>query len=273
MSPARPLEVVVAATTEDTPEDDAERFYGSTLAVRPSAGTRLAVNFVSTIDGVVALGADAADVTVSGGSVEDRTLMALLRSEADVIVVGAGTLRSLPRHRWTPGFVSPDDAALWRQHRTRVRGDASPAPLIVVSANAAVPPRHPAIATPDGDVVVLTRLGAEVSGLPAHVRIVQMEGSGTLQGLAVRSWIEENLSPRFILCEGGPHLFGSLLADGSVDELFLTVAPRIAGRRNDSRSALVQGWAAPPRELTEMTLLSARRAADTLFLRYRVDTV
>jgi riboflavin biosynthesis pyrimidine reductase len=78
-----------------------------------------------------------------------------------------------------------------------------------------------------------------------------------------------------VLCEGGPHLFGDLLAAGLVDELFLTVAPQVIGRSEAApRLALVEGttlaggrggggrWA---------RLAAIRRAGDDLFLRYGFD--
>ena len=72
---------------------------------------------------------------------------------------------------------------------------------------------------------------------------------------------------RRILCEGGPGLFGELLAAGLVDELFLTVSPRLFGHwTGDRRKALVE-----ERDLAglPLALLSVRRNGEHLFLRYR----
>jgi len=72
---------------------------------------------------------------------------------------------------------------------------------------------------------------------------------------------------RRILCEGGPGLFAELLAAGLVDELFLTVSPRLFGRwTGDGRKALAEA-----RDLggTPLALLSVRRNGGHLFLRYR----
>jgi len=65
-------------------------------------------NFVSSIDGVVTLGANpSAGSVISGKSAADRFVMGLLRACADAVVLGAGTLRATPGHLWTPAHVYP----------------------------------------------------------------------------------------------------------------------------------------------------------------------
>jgi len=267
----QPLEVLVAATDARPPEDPAERFYGSSVELRGMAGSRLLANFVTTIDGVVSLGGDDSGVTVSGGSAEDRAVMALLRSEADVVLLGAGTLRSMPRHRWTPAHLEPDSAELWRAHRRRVGAPGSGATLIVVSAHGEIPLDHPAISHPDGDVVILTTNAGAPRAEASGARVVVLSDAPWLRGASIRQWIDDTLAPSVILCEGGPRLLGSLFEDGVADELFLTIAPRIAGRVDDSRNPLVLGWAAPASLMPRATLQSLRRAGDLLFARYRIN--
>ena len=73
-----------------------------------------------------------------------------------------------------------------------------------------------------------------------------------------------------LLCEGGPTLLGELARAGLVDELFLTVAPQLAGRDDAHRRlGLVEGFAATPEEAPKLELHSLRRAREHLFLRYR----
>ena len=51
-------------------------------------------NFVSSIDGVAAIGGvEMSSAAISGGASADRFMMALLRAVADAVVVGAGTVR------------------------------------------------------------------------------------------------------------------------------------------------------------------------------------
>src|SRR6185503_9164112 len=73
-----------------------------------------------------------------------------------------------------------------------------------------------------------------------------------------------------VLSEAGPTLFGSLLADGLVDELFLTLSPVLAGRLGaGSRLGLVEGVELLPQAHLAPRLVSVRRADRHLFLRYR----
>ena len=74
---------------------------------------------------------------------------------------------------------------------------------------------------------------------------------------------------RSILTEGGPHLFGQLLAAGLVEQLFLTLAPALAGRQRDSTQiGLVEGTSLLPGIDVRGRLLSVRRSGSHLFLRY-----
>ncbi|HTY59728.1 MAG TPA: hypothetical protein VMF59_12975, partial [Bacteroidota bacterium] len=66
-------------------------------------------NFVSTLDGVVALGIPgvADGDAISGANDHDSMVMGLLRAASDAVIVGAGTVRQSPLHIWTPKFVFP----------------------------------------------------------------------------------------------------------------------------------------------------------------------
>ena len=76
---------------------------------------------------------------------------------------------------------------------------------------------------------------------------------------------------RLVLCEGGPHLFGQLLDARLVDELFLTMAPQIAGRSDAApRLSLVEGTAFDVPKARWGQITDLRRAADHLFTRYRL---
>src|SRR5512144_3262712 len=76
-------------------------------------------NFVTTMDGVASLSAHglAGGGPISGSNPHDRMVMGLLRSVADAVIVGAGTLRSVPNHLWTAEYIYPPLSDLYRQLR------------------------------------------------------------------------------------------------------------------------------------------------------------
>ena len=78
---------------------------------------------------------------------------------------------------------------------------------------------------------------------------------------------------RSICSEAGPHVFGSLVAAGLVDELFLTVSPLLAGRSDlGQRLGLVEATELLPERRDPVRLLSVRRDGAHLFLRYGLSS-
>src|SRR5215470_14631091 len=93
------------------------RIYGSFRL--PGSGHRphVLTNAVTTLDGVVSLDVDghASGGDISGRNGHDRLVMGLLRAVADVIVVGAGTLRVDRETVWTAEEIFPDLAEEFRE--------------------------------------------------------------------------------------------------------------------------------------------------------------
>ena len=265
----------VALDEEGPPPDDPLlRLYGGPLRVR--LGTpRLVANFVATADGVTAFGEGRGEgaMAVSLHSPADRFLMALLRCAADCVLIGAATLRDDPHHQWTPSTPIPDLAEELTAHRRRLTGAGGPPPLAVVSGSGALPAAHPAVRQPEGDVLVITTEegAARLPVMHPRVRVAVAGKAGEIPAGAIVDAVRTHLAAVTILCEGGPLLFGQLLAGGWVDELFLTVAPQLAGRSDQApRPGVVAGTAFPPDEAARLGLRSLRRSGDHLFLRYAV---
>ena len=255
------------------PDEPLLRVYGGPLGVRRD-GPRLVANFVATADGVTAFGDAGGEgaMAVSLHSPADRLVMALLRCAADCVLIGAGTLRDDPHHQWTPRTPLPELADELDAHRLRLTGSSSPPPLAVVSGSGALPAAHPALSRPETDVLVITTT-AGVPRLPTlhpGVRVMVAGQSGEIPPHAILEAVRTHLSAATILCEGGPRLFGQLLAGGWVDELFLTVSPQLAGRSVETRPGLVSGVAFRPGQAPQLTLRSLRRSGDHLFVRYGV---
>lgn len=75
---------------------------------------------------------------------------------------------------------------------------------------------------------------------------------------------------RNVLVEGGPTLLGSFLKENLIDEVFLTIAPKIFGSKNDATLTLVEGIFFPPEKIKKLHLLSIKQVKSELFLRYRI---
>jgi riboflavin biosynthesis pyrimidine reductase len=258
------------------PDDPLLRVYGGPLRIRGD-GSRLVANFVATADGVTAFGEARGEgaMAVSLHSGADRFVMALLRCAADCVLIGSGTLRDDPHHQWTPTTPLPELADELAAHRLRLTGSGGPPPLAVVTAGGVLPATHPALSRPETDVLIITTASGQSRLPPLHPRVgvaVAAE-SGVIPAPTVVETVRTRLGAGTVLCEGGPRLFGRLLAAGLVDELFLTVSPQLAGRAAETRPGLVAGSAFAPGEAPRLRLRSLRRSGDHLFVRYAVAAV
>jgi riboflavin biosynthesis pyrimidine reductase len=258
------------------PADLAARFGARLeIPVRTEPPT-IAVNFVSTLDGVVAF--DRAGATggreISGGFEPDRFVMGLMRATADAVLVGAGTVRASRTHAWTPARVHPASAAAFAGWR-RDLGLTSAAPTtVVVSASGDLERGQLDLTDPDVSFVVATTAnGARQlrSRWPSdRVEVVPIADGRRLPIDAVLGLLRER-GYGLVLSEGGPTLFAELLAARAVDELFLTVAPQLAGRfSGNDRLSLVEGVSFVPGLAPWATLRSVMRSDDHLFLRYNL---
>jgi riboflavin biosynthesis pyrimidine reductase len=246
--------------------------YGGDLSIGLRADRpTLVTNFVSTLDGVISYNTSESDGggEISGHFEPDRFVMGLLRALADVVLVGAGTVRAAPDGAWTPDSIHPTSSAAYAALRRRLSLRPNPITALV-TASGAVDLRHPGIADPAIEVVVITTDQGEAAlrqqVVPRHIEIRstgnRVEPRDLLQALALDG-------AELVLCEGGPHLLGQLLEARVVDEMFLTIAPQLAGRSASTpRVSLVEGTAFTVAEAPWTRLADLRRAGDHLFARY-----
>jgi riboflavin biosynthesis pyrimidine reductase len=267
--PLRPLETLYEASRLprfDLPEGLAEAYGGPLGFSEP----RLYANFVSSLDGVVALpGEIQSNRMISGHSEADRFVMGLLRSYADAVLVGAGTMHGSPRTAWTAEHAYPPAAPHFGELRRSRRRPPRPT-LAVLSGSGSLDPRHPALE--EGALVLTSDRGAtRLRGrLPGAATVLPIGAEPSIDPAAVVAALRER-GHELILSEGGPIAFGSLVAAGLVDELFLTISPLLAGRSaGRSRPALVENAELLPATTIECELLTLRRAGSQLFLRYRL---
>ncbi|TMA17028.1 MAG: hypothetical protein E6J85_17555 [Deltaproteobacteria bacterium] len=187
--------------------------YGGDLGFqRP----RVFANFVSSVDGVVALAERAeSGGIISGHDDGDRFVMGLLRACADGVLVGAGTFRKAGPHLWYPERIFPEAAPAWGELRANLGLSEHPR-LVLLSASGDVDPGHPALR--DGAIVMVSPRGEpRLRGrLPpgARLLVVDQDPISFAKVLAVAR--AEGL--QLLLTEGGPTLVGRLLAEDLLDE-------------------------------------------------------
>lgn len=244
--------------------------YGGPFRV-PERSPWVFANFVSTIDGVVSYDARGIEsaAQVSGGYAGDRFVLALLRAVADAIIVGAGTLRKERGSVWTPEAVFPEAGVEFQGLRTALGRPRQPL-TVIVSASGDVDLSLPAFHSDVPVVIATTNRGAgRLASPPPGVTVRAIASNGPLAGRALVRLAVEMSGGRRILTEGGPRLLGQLVAEGVVDEMFLTFAPRLAGRSGDLRRlALIEGVAFRPDNAPRTRLIGVKAADDYLFTRF-----
>jgi riboflavin biosynthesis pyrimidine reductase len=195
----------------------------------------LRANMVASADGAASL--DGASSGLS--SAADRHVFALLRTLADVIVVGASTVRTeryapVRRHEFwhhlregrppTPP-IAVVSARLDLDPASRLIAAAPPYARTIVITTAEAPPKRRAELAERADVIVA---GLETVDLAAAIDALADRGL------------------RRLLTEGGPHLLSQLVAAGLLDELCLTIGPLLAG---PAANRIVAGTTSPARPL------------------------
>src|SRR5690242_20564348 len=153
---------------------DLERIYGRL----GFADRALYSNFVTSVDGVVTLGAHpSAGSVISGRNPADRFLMGLLRACADAVLLGAGTLRATPGHRWTPEHIYPDAASSFADLRKTLGRRPQPR-LVVFTISGHLDTSH--VAVIEGATVVTGEAGAKVleGRLPDSCDLIKLGDDG-----------------------------------------------------------------------------------------------
>ncbi|OOL29347.1 5-amino-6-(5-phosphoribosylamino)uracil reductase [Rhodococcus rhodochrous] len=202
--PARPLD-----------DDELRALYAYPADLR---SPWIRVNFVSSLDGAVAVEGRSGGL----GTPSDKKVFGLLRGLADVIVVGAGTARG-------ENYGGARTSAALRERRIEA-GLSEVPPVAVVTATCHLDPGCRLFTDTTVAPVVLTCETApgtrrrSLAAAGADVRVIaeqSIDGHAVRDALAAAGWTRA-------LCEGGPRLFGQLIADGVVDDLCLTLAPLLA---------------------------------------------
>ncbi len=276
MTQLSPFERLIQATTGARVPlpTEIESIYGPLALLPPIDRPRVISNFVTTLDGVVSLAMPGKEGgrAISGYNRHDRLLVATLCALADAIVIGSGTLRSSAGHIWTAESQDPDFASAFATLR-RTIGKTRPPLHVVITGRGDVDPAARMFQTGEVPALVVTTTdGAERlrnAGLPAAVSVAAAGDALPVDPRAALDRITAAGPMGLVLLEAGPRLTTSFLAARLVDELFLTVAPQLAGRDGSvERPSFVLGHLFAPDDPLWGNLIDVRRAASHLFLRY-----
>jgi riboflavin biosynthesis pyrimidine reductase len=218
--------------------------HGDPATTRPY----VVVNFVASVDG---------HTTIDGrsrklGDAGDRELFRALRERADAVLVGTGTLGTENYGRM---LIQPE-----RRERRAAAGRAPEPLLATITRGGTLPTEIPLFKEADSELVIFSPTPPGRS----DASIVHEPVTDLTQALHT---LHDRHGVRTLLCEGGPKLFGALLRERLVDELFLTLAPKLVG--GASGPAVVSG--PPPEVPVEATLKSVLERDGSLFLRYELE--
>jgi riboflavin-specific deaminase-like protein len=213
----------------------------------------LVTNFAVTVDGRATIEGRSGPI----GSDTDTEVLHLLRTQADAVMIGAGTMRT---ERY--GRIVPDPELRGMRERSEGLG---PDPLaVIVSGSLDLPWDAGLFTCGFGEVQILTSSEEPVPETATSVRVERHTSGEGVDLISAFRELRQQRGVRSVLCEGGPRLHANLIERGLVDELFVTTAPKLAGGEAPS---LLEG--APPvtRDLEPVWLCEAD---GELFARYRV---
>jgi riboflavin biosynthesis pyrimidine reductase len=231
--------------------------YGNGAAANPAAGDArgwVRANMVASADGAVTL--DGRSGGLSGPA--DRTLFTVLRSLADLVLVGAGTART---ERYRPVRATQ----IWAELRP---DRAALPPIAVVTASLDLTGCEPLLAVPEGSTqtIVITSRAAPAERKAAIASVARVIEAGTDRvdiGEALRALA--SLGYLRVLVEGGPVLLGHLIHLGLLDELCLTMSPTLAA---GSAGRIVASAGPGSPSAARLSLAHVLADDDFLFCRY-----
>jgi riboflavin-specific deaminase-like protein len=216
----------------------------------PASRPYVLANMVSSADGRTTLDGKSGGL----GNEADRELFHALREQVDAILVGTGTLRA---ERYGPFVRDPE-----RRARREAAGLAATPMGCVVTRSLRLPDDIALFEDPGSAIAVYTSADADPPAVAARLELTRLPS----EMLTMTSALEHLLAHhgvRSVLCEGGPTILGALLHEGLVDELFLSLAPRLVAGHGPG---VVEGPALPvPAELDLAWVLESD---GELFLRY-----
>ena len=237
--------------THGTPTDEDLRATYAFPA--PSSTPWVKVNFVSSLDGAATVQGKSGGL----GNADDKRIFLLGRELCDVILVGAATAIAEKYRGVTREEMAGGD-------RT-ARGLAPVPTIAIVTRNCTIQPDALVITDTEVAPLIYTAASADEGRRTAVADAgaeVVLAGDEDVDLHAVVADLGRRALNR-VNCEGGPRLFGSMIAAGLVDELCLSVSPLLTS--GDSGRIAVGDF---PEQPQRMHLRSVLQGDDLLMLRY-----
>ena len=220
------------------------------------------INMAMTADGKIAT---ANRVVSSFGSRRDHEHLLRLRATADAVMVGARTADLNPINMGT-------GPARYRRQRLR-RGLAEFNLRVIVSRSGTVNPKAEVFRRRFSPIIILTTrraTPARLKKLRAVATEVKLCGTKQIDLPRALRWLREKWGIKRLLCEGGGELNDALFRADLVNQLHLTVSPKVFGGRTAPTIAEGLGAGSLARA-TQLELESARQQGNEMFLVYRVQ--
>jgi riboflavin-specific deaminase-like protein len=198
-----------------------------------------------SIDGKIAPARKSAPFVMSRHS-EDHRRMLALRARTDAVLIGASNLRA-------------DDPDLMP---SRLR-------VVVTRAGDGIEPNAKMFGAALGGEAVVAHAAMMTEARRAQLRscatLVEL-GDAEVEVPRLLEWLARERRCEVVLCEGGGILNARLFGAGAIDELYMTVVPRILGGK--SAPTIVEGEGFEPNAIPDARLASVERVGDELFLVY-----
>jgi riboflavin biosynthesis pyrimidine reductase len=252
MSELQFIRLLPGATTTEPTED----VVSSLQQFPPAPADRpyLIANFVSSADG---------RATVQGrsgalGDDGDRAIFHALRERADAILAGTVTYATERYGR----LLGKQE----RRERRRAAGHPAEPLAVMITRTGKLPPDIPILTEPEARIAIFSPTAPELDGAKAQITVEPCDPDDPRPLTSAMHTLRTKHDVELLLCEGGPTLFGALLLEDLVDELFLTLAPKLAGGTGPPITA-----APPLPKLVPLRLAALLEHDNALYLRYRLE--
>ena len=224
----------------------------------PNERPHVAVNMAMSLDGKIST---YRREDISLGTEHDRRLMDVLRADADAVIVGSGTVR----HDGFPIRIRYSDL-----EAGRVAHGRTPHPVnVTMSRELNVPSTRPFFRNPDTEKIVFTTRAAPATRIKLISRFAEVVTlrNRKISPTAVLAELSRR-GMRRVLLEGGGELHFAFAREGVIDDLYITLTPRLIG--GVTAPTVLDGKGFLAADHIDLRLVTRKQIGDELFLRYSV---